>query len=213
MRPAAPRQARPPRAWPERWIRPLVFGLALLPLALLAARACPVFFGSSRALGANPIRALEEATGQWALRFVALTLAVTPIRRLTGANAIVKYRRMLGLFAFFYATVHLAVYAVLDMELDVDDLVADVVKHPYVTAGMLAWLMLAPLAATSTKAMIRRLGGRRWRRLHQLTYAVAVVGTVHFWWSVKKDVTEPAIYAALFALLLGWRVVAARGRR
>jgi methionine sulfoxide reductase heme-binding subunit len=194
-------------------MRSAAFGLALLPLALLAARAWPVFFGTSRALGANPIRALEEATGQWALRFVALALAVTPVRRLTGVNAIVKYRRMLGLFAFFYASVHLTIYAVLDMELDAGDLVADVVKHPYVTAGMVAWLMLLPLAVTSTRAMIRRLGGRRWQRLHRLTYAVAVVGTVHFWWSVKKDVTEPATFAVVFAVLLGWRVVAARARR
>jgi len=178
-------------------------------------RAWPVFFGTSRALGANPIRALEESTGQWALRFVALTLAVTPLRALTGAGWLARQRRTLGLVAFGYATVHLTVYAVLDMELDLGDVVRDVVKHPYVTAGMLAWLMLVPLAVTSTRAMIRRLGGRRWNRLHRLTYAVAVVGTVHFWWSVKKDVTEPAIYGLVFALLLGWRAVrAARsGRR
>jgi methionine sulfoxide reductase heme-binding subunit len=172
-----------------------------------------VFGGGSRALGANPIRALEESTGQWALRFVALTLAVSPLRALTGANAIVRHRRTLGLVAFGYATVHLVVYAVLDMEVDAGDLARDVVKHPYVTAGMLAWLLLLPLAVTSTRAMIRRLGGRRWKRLHQLTYAVAVVGTVHYWWSVKKDVTEPAIYTAVFVGLLGWRVARVRTRR
>ena len=189
-------------------MRPAVFLLALLPFAVLVVEVYGVVTGTGRALGANPIRRLEEESGQLALRFVALTLAVSPLRRLTGVDALATYRRMLGLFAFFYATLHLLVYALIDMELDLDDLVRDVVKHPYVTAGMLAWLLLLPLALTSTRAMIRRFGGRRWRRLHRLTYAVAVVGTVHFWWSVKKDVTEPAIYALVFAVLLGWRVFA-----
>jgi sulfoxide reductase heme-binding subunit YedZ len=188
--------------------KPLVFAAALVPLALLAWN---LLHGN---LGGDPIEALEKGTGTWALRFVAITLALTPLRRISGWNALVRYRRMLGLFAFFYATVHLGIYAALDMELDLGDVVEDVVEHPYVTVGFATWLLLVPLAVTSTRGWIRRLGGRRWNRLHQLTYVVAVGGTVHYLWAVKKDTLRPFTYALVFAVLLGvrmwWRYAAAR---
>jgi sulfoxide reductase heme-binding subunit YedZ len=190
-RPRAPRARR--RDWAAR-LKPLVFCLALLPFVVLAWQLYAVYTGrSADLLGANPVKRLEHETGQLALRFVAFTLAVTPLRRLTGWNGLARYRRMLGLFAFFYASVHLSV------------------KRPYITVGMLSWLMLLPLAVTSTTGWIRRLGGRRWSRLHRLTYLVAIGGTVHFYWSVKKDVTEPVLYALVFAALLGYRLWA-RGR-
>ena len=188
-----------------------VFLLALVPFAVLAASLYLVYTGRRPdLLGAEPVERLEHDTGQLALRFVAFTLAITPLRRLTGWGALATYRRMLGLFAFFYATLHLLAYAALDLELRLGELVAEVVERPYITVGAASWLLLVPLAATSTRGWIRRLGGRRWARLHRLTYAVAVGGTVHFWWSVKKDVTEPLVYAAVFAVLLGSRLLARR---
>lgn len=192
------------RAW---WGKPLVFTVALVPLAVLAWRLV------TDDLGGDPIEALEQETGTWALRFVAITLALAPLRQLTGWNALVRYRRMLGLFAFFYATVHLGIYAGLDMELNAADVVEDVVEHPYVTIGFATWLLLVPLAVTSTKGWIRRLGGRRWNRLHQLVYVVAVTGTIHYLWAVKKDTLRPFTYALVFAVLLGWRVWARRRPR
>jgi sulfoxide reductase heme-binding subunit YedZ len=196
----ARRGAAPRRVTRDRWAKPLVFLAALLPLALLAWRLL------HDDLGGDPIEALEKETGTWALRFVAITLALTPLRQLLGWSALARYRRMLGLFAFAYATVHLAIYAGLDMELSAADLVEDVVEHPYVTIGFATWLLLVPLALTSTTGWMRRLGGRRWNRLHQLTYLVAVTGTIHYLWAVKKDTLRPFTYALVFALLLGWRV-------
>jgi methionine sulfoxide reductase heme-binding subunit len=187
-------------------VKPVLFALCLVPLAL-------VIWNLLAGNYSEPIEEMEKGTGTWALRLVAVTLAVTPARHLLGWNWLVKYRRMLGLFAFFYATVHLSIYAVLDMELDLADLVEDVVEHPYVTVGFASWLLLVPLAVTSTKGWIRRLGGRRWNRLHQLTYAVAVGGTVHYLWAVKKDTLWPLTYAAVFAALLGWRLWRRYGAR
>ena len=206
---------RPPRRRdPAALAKPALFVLALLPFALLAWRFWLVYTGRDDwLLGAEPIKRVEHDTGRWALRFVAFTLAVTPLRKLTGWNWLARYRRMLGLFAFFYATVHLSIYAGLDLELDLGEVSKEIVKRPYITVGMLSWLALLPLAVTSTKGWIRRLGGRRWNRLHRLTYAVAVGGTVHFWWSVKKDVTEPLLYALVFAGLLGYRLLARARRR
>ena len=157
-------------------------------------------------LGANPIEEIELRTGRWALRFIAITLAVTPLRRLTGWNEAIRYRRMLGLFAFFYATLHLSAFIGLDMFFDVSDIVEDIVKHPYITIGMATWLLLLPLAITSTKGWIRRLGGKRWNRLHQLIYVAAITGTVHYLWAVKKDTFLPLVYLTIMALLLGWRL-------
>lgn len=178
-------------------LKPLVFVLALVPLPFVAWRAV----GNT-----NPIEAAEIGTGVWALRFVALTLLITPLRRLTGWNELIRYRRMLGLFAFFYATVHLSVYVGLDMFFAVGDIVADIVKRPWITIGMATWLLLVPLAITSTSGMIRRLGGRRWRLLHRLVYLVAVGGTVHYLLAVKKDIRAPLLYVVLFAALLGYRL-------
>jgi methionine sulfoxide reductase heme-binding subunit len=184
----------------RRAVKPLVFFVCLVPLLLLVRDAL------TGGLGANPIEAVELRTGRWALRFLAFALAVTPVRHITGWNELIRYRRMLGLFAFFYATVHLGAYVGLDMFFDWGDIVADVVKHPYVTIGLLTWLLLLPLAVTSTRGWVRRLGGKRWARLHRLAYLAAITGTVHYLWAVKKDTFLPLVYLIVFVVLLGWRV-------
>jgi sulfoxide reductase heme-binding subunit YedZ len=178
----------------------VLFIACLLPLAWLVWR------GVNGRLGANPIRKTELETGLWTIRLLALTLLVTPLRQLTGWNEAVRYRRMLGLFTFFYASLHLSAYVGLDMFFDLGDIGRDILEHPYVTMGMLTFLLLVPLAVTSTKASIRRLGGRRWNRLHQLVYVAAVTATIHYLWSVKKDTLWPAVYFVTFACLLGWRL-------
>ena len=181
------------------WIKLLVFVLSLLPAAGLAAG---LFTGG---LGANPVEALTHSTGEWALRFLLLTLAVTPLRRLTGYGSLIRLRRMLGLFAFFYAALHLSTYVALDQFFDAAAIVKDVVKRPYITAGFLGFVLMAPLAATSTAGMIRRLGGRRWQQLHRLVYPCAIAAVVHFLWLVKADLTEPLLYAGVLTALLGYR--------
>ena len=181
------------------WIKLLVFVLSLLPAAGLAAG---LFTGG---LGANPVEALTHSTGEWALRFLLLTLAVTPLRRLTGYGSLIRLRRMLGLFAFFYAVLHLSTYVALDQFFDAAAIVKDVVKRPYITAGFLGFVLMAPLAATSTAGMIRRLGGRRWQQLHRLVYPCAIAAVVHFLWLVKADLTEPLLYAGVLTALLGYR--------
>lgn len=181
-------------------IKPLVFVAALIPLVLL------VWEGFNADLGANPIEAIELRTGRWALRFIAITLAVTPLRRITGWNEAIKYRRMLGLFAFLYATLHMSAFIGLDMFFDVSDIVEDIVKHPYITIGMATWLLLLPLAITSTRGWVRRLGGKRWNRLHQLIYVAAITGTIHYLWAVKKDTFLPLVYLTIIGSLLAWRL-------
>jgi sulfoxide reductase heme-binding subunit YedZ len=181
-------------------IRVALFAAALLPFIVLLADAF------SDGLGADPVKAITHRTGWWTLALLMVTLAVTPMRRLTGWNRAVQYRRMLGLFAFFYATLHLLTYVVLDQTLDLSYVGEDIAKRPYITVGFTAWLLLVPLAITSTQAAIRRLG-RNWARLHRLVYAVGVLAVLHFWWLVKSDVREPALYAAILAALLGWRLV------
>jgi sulfoxide reductase heme-binding subunit YedZ len=156
-------------------------------------------------LGKEPVKGLEHATGELAIRFLALTMAVTPIRQLTGWNAIAPYRRLVGLFMFWYASAHLAVFYALDLEMNLSEVLTEIVKRPYITVGFAAWLLLVPLALTSTTGWIRRLGGRRWNRLHKLTYAVVVLGLVHFFWSQRKDMTDPLLYAAVFGALFAWR--------
>ena len=183
------------------WIKLLVFVLSLLPAAGLAGG---LFTGG---LGANPVEALTHSTGEWALRFLLLTLAVTPLRRLTGYGSLIRLRRMLGLFAFFYAALHLSTYVALDQFFDAAAIVKDVVKRPYITAGFLGFVLMAPLAATSTAGMIRRLGGRRWQQLHRLVYPCAIAAVVHFLWLVKADLTEPLLYAGVLTALLGYRAV------
>ena len=197
---------------------------ALLKAGLCIAGSVPVVWlavGAYRdALGANPIETITHETGVWALRFLLLSLAVTPLRRLFGWNQLVAYRRMLGLFAFSYAVLHLSTWVGLDHFFDWREMAADVVKRPYVTAGMTGLLCLLPLAITSTHGWIRRLG-RRWTTVHRLAYVAALAGVIHYWWLVKADVRAPFWYAAVLAVLLGTRlafrvaptVVAARQAR
>jgi methionine sulfoxide reductase heme-binding subunit len=191
---------------PRRVLKPLVFLVCLIPLAAI------VYDALTGGLGANPIEELELRTGRWALRLLAAALAVTPLRRLSGWNELIRYRRMLGLFAFFYATLHMATYVGLDMFFDWSDIVEDVVEHPYVTIGLATWLILLPLAITSTRGWVRRLG-KRWAVLHRLVYVAAITGTVHYLWAVKKDTYLPLVYLTVFVVLLGWRAWAALARR
>ena len=183
-----------------RLLKPLVFIVSVGPLAYLALGA---LLGR---LGANPIETITRSTGTWTLRFMLLALAVTPARWLSGWNDLIRVRRMLGLFAFFYGSLHLATYVWLDQFFDWAAIAKDVAKRPFITAGFTAYLLLVPLAVTSTAGMIRRLGGRRWRRLHRLAYASAAIGIVHYWWLVKLDTRPPRNYALLLAVLLLARV-------
>lgn len=178
----------------------LVFTNALVPLALL------LWDLANGELGANPVEFFLRSTGVLTLIFVFLTLAVTPMRRIFGWNDLIKLRRMLGLFTFFYACIHLTTYVVFDRGLDAAGTAADVIQRPFIALGMLAFLMLVPLAATSTNKMVKRLGGKRWARLHLLTYVVAVLGVIHFWMIVKSDVFYPAMFAAILAALFGYRI-------
>ena len=178
---------------------------ALAPLAILAWQMWDVAVRGSDALGADPVAEIEHRLGLWALRFLVLALAVTPLRQLTGWAVLVRFRRMLGLYAFAYATLHLAAYVGLDLRGYWTQLFEDIAKRPYLTVGFLAWLLLVPLAVTSTTGWIRRLG-RNWARLHTLVYAIGVLAVLHFWWLVKSDIREPALYAGLVAVLLGWRI-------
>jgi len=186
--------------WIRRVIKPLVFTAALVPAALLVRGA---FTGD---LGPNPIETITRETGVWALRLLLVTLTLTPIRRLTGWNAAITFRRLAGLFAFFYACLHFSTYIVLDHFFDLNAIAKDVLKRPYVTAGFTAFVLLVPLAITSTAAMIRRLGGRRWRLLHRLVYVSATFGVLHYLWLVKADLQRPVTYGTILAGLLGIRL-------
>jgi sulfoxide reductase heme-binding subunit YedZ len=181
-------------------VKPLIFLLSLAPFLWLVTRAL------TDRLSVNPIEDITLTTGIWALRFLLVSLAVTPVRRLTGWNRIIGYRRMFGLFAFFYATLHLLTYLVLDQFFAWDFIVADIVKRPYITAVMTAFVLLVPLALTSTRGWIRRLG-RRWTRLHRLVYIAAAAACLHFIWKVKVVVGEPVYYAVILATLLAFRIV------
>ena len=183
-------------------LKALVFVAALVSLARLAAGA--LWFPDW--LGANPAELITRATGDWTLRFLLITLAVTPLRRLTGWSWLLRLRRMLGLYAFFYAVVHLSSYVAFDQLFSISDILHDIAKRPFITAGFTALVLLVPLAMTSTNAMVRRLGAKRWLALHRLVYAIAPLGVLHFWWMVKRDITEPAVYAAIVAVLLGYRL-------
>jgi sulfoxide reductase heme-binding subunit YedZ len=155
-------------------------------------------------LGANPIEEVIHQTGDWTLRFLLITLSLTPLRQLTGSVTWIQFRRMMGLYAFFYACLHLLAYVVLDQFFDWPAILKDIVKHPYITVGFAAWLLLIPLALTSTKGMMKRLG-RRWKTLHRLVYLIGILGVIHFAWLVKADYQEPIIYGAILAVLLGMR--------
>ncbi len=186
---------------PNRWLKPAVLIACLLPLAWLGWRAV------SGGLGANPIEAIIRYNGDWALRMLLITLAVTPLRERLGWVWLIRVRRMLGLYAFFYATLHLLSYVVLDQFFAWGEILADILKRPYITIGMTCFALLIPLAVTSTNAMVRRLGGRRWKRLHRLVYLIGIGAVVHYYMLVKADVREPLLYGAILALLLGYRVV------
>ena len=190
-------------------VKPLLFVLALGPFAYLLHGAL------TDGLGANPAEALTRGTGDWTLRFVCLTLAVTPLRQLSGWTAVARWRRMLGLYAFFYGVLHFLCYAWLDMGFDVAQIVRDIPKRPFVLVGTLALLLMLPLAATSFNRAVKALGAARWRRLHRLVYVIGPLAVLHFFWmrSAKHNFGEVAVYAAIIALLLGWRVWQARRPR
>jgi methionine sulfoxide reductase heme-binding subunit len=187
--------------------KPFVFALCLIPAALVVTDA----FELTGSLGANPVEAIQDRFGIWGLRFIMLTLAVTPLRQLSGWNWLVRFRRMLGLFAFFYVLMHFLTWLVLDQGLLVSAIAEDIVKRPFITIGFAAFLLLIAMAATSTNAMRRHLG-KRWQQLHYSAYAVGVLGVWHFWWQVKLDTREPAIYAAILAALLAYRLYRRLGR-
>jgi sulfoxide reductase heme-binding subunit YedZ len=203
-------------------VKPLVFAAALGPAGWL------VWAAWTGNLSANPLSDLTNETGVWALRFVCVTLALTPLRRLTGWNGFIRFRRMAGLFAFFYGTLHFLTYVIADRFAGLDfpdgfvawstarnlakSAAEDIYKRPFITIGFTAWLTMLPLALTSTAGMIRRLGGRRWNLLHRLVYATGVAAVVHYWWLVKADISRPRIYAVVVALLLAFRLAWARRR-
>lgn len=188
------------------WLKPALFIACLIPFAQL------VFNAYSGDLGANPIETITRFTGSWALIMLLITLTVTPLRRITGWNGVITFRRMLGLFAFFYALLHFSTYLVLDLFFDFPAILKDVLKRPYITVGFTAFVLMIPLAITSTSGMIRRLG-RRWQQLHYLIYVIAILGVLHFYWLVKADIRRPAQYGAVLAALLGFRMVAKWAQR
>ena len=191
---------RQPSPTQIRWLKAATFVACLVPLALLAWR------GFTGRLGANPIEFITHSTGWWTLTFLLVTLTVTPLRRLTGLNWLLRLRRMLGLYAFFYACLHFTTYFWLDQFFDWASIMKDIAKRPFITVGFTAFVLLLPLAATSTNGMIKRLGARRWQAVHRLIYVIATLGVLHFWWLVKKDIREPLMFAVLLALLFGARL-------
>jgi len=197
---------------PKRWIsllKVLVFGAALIPWGLIiyAVIADPV------SLGANPAETILHKTGDWVLYFLLMTLAITPLRKLTGWNDLIKFRRMLGLFAFCYACLHFLAYIGFDRLFDFSDMAREIVKRPYILVGFAAFVLLIPLAITSTRGWVLRLGRARWAMLHKAIYPIAVLGVVHYWWLVKRDITWPLVFALVLAALLAYRGLKRGGRR
>ena len=198
-----------------RLLKVVVFIACLMPLASLLWR----FFGPTPGdmstwgvgLGANPIEKITHATGDWTLRFLLITLAITPLRKLLGVPALIKFRRMFGLFAFFYASLHFTTYIWLDKFFNLHEMLADIAKRKFITVGFTAFLLLIPLALTSTKGWIRRLGGKRWQALHRLIYVSAIAGVIHYLWLVKADIRKPLIYGAILGVLLLYRIVVSIG--
>ena len=188
----------------EKFIRPLK---VMVFLACLGPALVLTWKGFHSLLGANPIDVITRSTGSWTLTFLLITLGVTPVRRITGMSWLVRFRRMLGLFAFFYGTLHLMTYVWLDKFFDVHEMLHDIAKRRFITAGMTAWALMLPLALTSTAGWIRRLGGKRWRILHRLIYLSAAAGVVHFIWLVKADLRRPLTYGAVLAALLAFRLI------
>ena len=193
----------------SRWTKVPVFALCLIPALLRAWRAL------NGDLSANPIEFITHWTGDWTIRFLCITLAITPLRKLLRLPELIRFRRMLGLFGFFYASLHFLTWFVLDKFFDWHEILKDVVKRPFITAGFTAFVLLIPLAVTSTTGWIRRLGGKRWQMLHRLIYVSACVGVVHYYWLVKSDIRLPLLYGAVVTVLLAYRLVAnlMRGRR
>ena len=181
-----------------KYVKPLVFIICLLPLVVL------IWDGFHDALGANPIEKITHRTGDWSLRFLLITLSITPMRKLVGWKFVIRFRRMLGLFAFFYVCIHFSIYIVFDHFFDMSEIVKVIVKRPYVTVGFTAFVLLVPLAITSTNKMKKRLGVR-WKQLHQLVYVIAVLGVLHYLWLVKADVLQPVIHAIVLLVLLSFR--------
>lgn len=219
----------------RRLLKPAVFVAALVPAAILIYLTWAAYNGNQSAwpaltgnLSANPLEDITHQTGDWALRFLCITLTITPLRRLTGWNGAIRFRRMLGLFAFFYATLHFLIYAFLDRFASLEFtggivswaaaralgawIVDDIYKRKFITIGFVAFVAMWPLALTSTTGMIRRLGGRRWQRLHRLIYVSAVAAVIHYVWLVKSDIRTPVTYGAIVAILLGFRLYWARRR-
>lgn len=184
----------------SKWTKVAVFVLCLVPLGLLIWRAI------QGELTANPINYIEHRTGDWTIRFIVITLAITPLRKILRLPQLIRFRRMLGLFAFFYACLHFSTWFGLDLGLDVSDILKEIAKRPYITVGFFGFLLLIPLALTSTAAAIRRLGGKRWAMLHRLIYITAIAGVIHYYWLVKSDVRKPLEYAFLVGILLAWRL-------
>ncbi len=184
----------------SRRLKPVLFLLLLMPALGL------VQGGFSDTLGANPVETITRETGTWALRILLLTLAITPLCRLSGISEWVRLRRMLGLYSFFYAVLHFTTYALLDHSFDLMSMIEDVLKRPYITFGFIAFLLLIPLAVTSHRLMIRRLGGKRWKRLHRLVYVCALGAVLHYLWLVKADSMNPLLYLALYLLLMSFRI-------
>ncbi len=201
----------------KRWIKPLVWLLCLAPFVWLAGRASVVFgllqpealggFFSRGEIIANPLEYITHFTGDWTIRFLVITLAVTPLRQLLHLPDLIRFRRMFGLFAFFYGCCHFLTWLWLDKLFDIHEMLKDVAKRPFITAGFTALVLMLPLAVTSTAGWIRRLGGRRWRALHRLVYLSAVAGVVHYYWLVKSDIRLPVFYGTLVGLLLLYRAV------
>jgi len=181
-------------------IKKLLFVVCLIPAIWLT------FALFTDQLGANPVEAVTRQTGLWALRFLWLTLLITPLRWMTGWNDLIKFRRLLGLYVFFYAVLHMLLYLGLDQSFAVGEIINDIIKRPFITIGFFSFIALIPLAITSNNAMVKRLGGRRWKKLHRLTYVIAIASSIHFYMLVKLDKTEPLIYIALLVILLAPRV-------
>lgn len=188
-----------PRLLSSRWAKVLVFALSLVPLLVLGWR------GLRQDLGANPVEFITRSTGDWTLRFLLLTLAISPLRKQAGLAALIRFRRMLGLFSFFYGSLHLLTYVWFDKFFDLGDILKDVATRRFITIGLFGFLAMLPLAVTSTSGWIRRLGGRRWKLLHRLVYACVAAGVVHYYWLVKSDVRFPLVYASIAGVLFATR--------
>ena len=189
----------------------LIFGLkaAVFIVSLWPVTEILIAFlmSNTRFFGANPAELILHRTGDWALYFLLITLAISPLRRMTRLNDLIKFRRMAGLFAFFYATLHLVSYIAFDRFFYLDEILRDILRRPFIFVGIAAFILLVPLAVTSTKGWVQRLGGHRWTLLHRSVYIIAILGVVHYWWLVKRDILWPLIYAGILILLLGYRLL------